>query len=86
MKTILVPTDFSKIARNAIDYAVEIAKLTKARLILFHVYHATVVPSEMPIVLPTGEIEKEALDGLKKIGNPQISRGIHDPRRIKNKN
>jgi len=39
MKTILVPTDFSKIARNAIDYAVEIAKLTKAKLILFHVYH-----------------------------------------------
>lgn len=67
MKTILVPTDFSKIARNAIDYAVEIAKLTNAKLILFHVYHVPAVPSEMPIVIPIDEIEKNSMDSLKKI-------------------
>ena len=67
MKTILVPTDFSKIARNAIDYAVEIAKLTKAKLVLFHVYHVPVVPAEIPIMLPIDEMEKNTMEGLKKI-------------------
>lgn len=72
MKTILVPTDFSKAAHNAIDYAAEIAKLTKAKLILFHVYHVPVVPSEVPIVPSMDEMEKNSLDGLKK-----IERNIH---------
>lgn len=67
MKTILVPTDFSKIARNAIDYAVEIAKVSKARLILFHVYTVPVAPAEMPFVLPLDELEKDAMAGLNKI-------------------
>lgn len=62
MKTILVPTDFSKIARNAIDYAVEIAKLTKAKLVLFHVYHVPVVPVEIPIVMPIDEVKKETME------------------------
>jgi nucleotide-binding universal stress UspA family protein len=38
MKTLLVPTDFSAIAQNAIDYAIEIATLTKSKIILFHAY------------------------------------------------
>ena len=67
MKTILVPTDFSKIAQNAINYAVEIAIVTKAKIILFHVYHTTVVPAEMYIAQPIDEIEKDALENLKKI-------------------
>jgi nucleotide-binding universal stress UspA family protein len=67
MKTILVATDFSKIAQNAIDYAVEIAKLSKAKLILFHVYNVPVIPAEIPIALPMDEIEKETMLSLKKI-------------------
>ncbi|MBA3705480.1 MAG: universal stress protein, partial [Bacteroidetes bacterium] len=67
MKTILVPTDFSEIACNAINYAVEIAKLTKAKLILFNVYNVPVVPAEIPIALPIDEIEKDVMKGLKKI-------------------
>lgn len=72
MKAILASTDFSKTARNAIEYAVEIAKRTKARLILFHAYHATVVPAEVPIVIPAEEFEQEALKSLEK-----IKRSIH---------
>ena len=68
MKTILVPTDFSKISRNAIDYAVEMANQTKSKLILFHAYHVPVIPSEVPVMLPTlEEIEMDCMDGLKKI-------------------
>jgi nucleotide-binding universal stress UspA family protein len=39
MYTILVPTDYSKEARHAFIYALEIAKLTKANLVLFHAFH-----------------------------------------------
>jgi nucleotide-binding universal stress UspA family protein len=37
MKKILVPTDFSKIATNALDEAVNIAKKTSADIVLLHV-------------------------------------------------
>ncbi|MEI8136500.1 MAG: universal stress protein [Bacteroidota bacterium] len=68
MKTILVPTDFSKVADNAINYATEIAKLTKAKLILFHAYHVPVVTTEVPIVMPSlDELEKDCMEGLLKI-------------------
>jgi len=68
MKTILVPTDFSKISRNAIDYAAEMAKLTKSKLVLFHVYDIPVVTAEAPIVMPGWEdIEKDCMNGLKKM-------------------
>lgn len=67
MKTILVPTDFSDRAKNAINYAAELAKLTKAKLILFHAFHIPAVPSEVPFVLPLNEIEKDTLKVLTKI-------------------
>jgi nucleotide-binding universal stress UspA family protein len=68
MKTILVPTDFSDVAKNAIDYAVEIAKLTEAKIILFHVYHIPVITSDVPLVLPSlEEMETNCLEGLKNL-------------------
>jgi nucleotide-binding universal stress UspA family protein len=36
MKTILVPTDFSDNAANALDYALGLARHTQGRIILFH--------------------------------------------------
>lgn len=39
MKKILVPTDFSKVANNALKYAIAIAGEFKAELYLYHVYH-----------------------------------------------
>jgi nucleotide-binding universal stress UspA family protein len=39
MKTILVPTDFSKPANNALTYALAIARKSGARVILMHTYH-----------------------------------------------
>lgn len=67
MKTILVPTDFSKIAQNAIDYAIEIAKRTSSKLILFHVYQLPITPTEVPIIYPVDQIEKDILEDLHKI-------------------
>lgn len=68
MKTILLPTDFSKASLNAIDYAAQLAKLTKAEIILFHVYNIPIITSDVPIVVPSiVQIEKDSLDALKKI-------------------
>lgn len=49
MKTILVPTDFSKNANNALKYAVSLAKKAKAKIILLHAYHAVYFSSDVPI-------------------------------------
>lgn len=38
MQNILVPTDFSPIAENALDYAVELAIQYKSNLFLYHIY------------------------------------------------
>lgn len=68
MRSILVPTDFSKVARNAIDYAVEIAKISKAKIILFNVYHVPITTADASVAIPSwGDIEKLSIDTLKKI-------------------
>lgn len=67
MKTILVPTDFSRTAANAVDYAAELAQVTQSKLILFHAYMLPVAPTETPLPFPTVEMEKETLRDLHKI-------------------
>jgi nucleotide-binding universal stress UspA family protein len=68
MKTILLPTDFSDVSDNAINYAVEFAKLTGAKLILFHVYHVPVITTDMPVVIPSmDELGNDSMDALKKV-------------------
>jgi len=39
MQRILVPTDFSPVADNALSYAIEIGANFKSELLLYHVYH-----------------------------------------------
>lgn len=55
MKKILVPTDFSDAANNAAEYAVQLAKEIKAKVILLHVYHVPVPSTEVPIIAITSE-------------------------------
>lgn len=67
MKTILVPTDFSKAASNAAEYAINLAKAIKAKVVLFHVYHVPVPVSEVPVMVITpDELQKESEAHLKK--------------------
>lgn len=65
MKNILVPTDFSKSAENALDYAIEIAKLTGSDLVLFHAYQLPLETGEVPITPSTEEIEEQIIKSLK---------------------
>jgi len=39
MKTILVPTDYSKEGHDALLFAMEIAHVTDAQIVLFHAFY-----------------------------------------------
>ncbi len=61
MKTIIVPTDFSAISNNAMDYAVGLAKQTGSSILLFHAYQVPVSMTDVPIVLVSvEELQKNA--------------------------
>jgi nucleotide-binding universal stress UspA family protein len=61
MKAIIVPTDFSTISNNAMDYAVGLAKETGSSLLLFHAYQVPVSMTDVPIVLVSvEELQKNA--------------------------
>ncbi len=51
MKTILVTTDFSTSATNAVNYAADMAISLNANLLLFHVYQMPVIYSEVPVAV-----------------------------------
>lgn len=72
MKTIIVPTDFSTVAINAMHYAVDMAQQINASIMLLHVYQIPVTYNNSDIPLPfmdIGELErinKERLEDLKQ--------------------
>lgn len=57
MKTILVPTDFSDNAANALDYAVALAKKSNSRILLLHVYQIPYPVSDTPLPYTIDQIE-----------------------------
>ena len=68
MKTILVPTDFSKSANNAALYAANLAKEMKARILLYNVYDFPIGVAgdyAVPLITPS-ELKKESENLLKK--------------------
>ncbi len=69
MKHFLVATDFSETAQNAVKYAVELAKLTKATITLVHVYNVPVMISDAPVmpVIAFEDLQNENLELLKRI-------------------
>jgi nucleotide-binding universal stress UspA family protein len=69
MKTILVPTDFSPTADNAVRFALEFARETNAGIILMHCYETPVLYSSMPMLEIQADytfMQEAALDKLKK--------------------
>jgi len=50
MKTILVPTDYSEAADNALQYAIQLAKLSHTKIILLHVYQQPIPLGDVPMV------------------------------------
>lgn len=70
MKTIIVPTDFSTISDNAMNYAVGLARETNSSILLFYAYQVPVSMTDVPIVLlSVDELQKNAstkINELKK--------------------
>jgi nucleotide-binding universal stress UspA family protein len=70
MKTILVPTDFSPVALNALHYALALAKDLSAKIILYHSYQIPVTFSEVPVVtISLEELQKESDAKLQELKN-----------------
>jgi nucleotide-binding universal stress UspA family protein len=67
MKTILVPTDFSKNAENALHFAIILAKQQQATLLLLHVYQIAVAVSPAPFNLLLLEKEEAIKDATNKL-------------------
>src|SRR5690606_19398681 len=67
MKTILVPTDFSKAATNALNYAAALAKKENGRIILLHVYNFVYVSPVVTTAYTSHQIQIAELEIVKQL-------------------
>lgn len=75
MKTILVPIDYSETANNALQYAVELAIFSRAKITLLHTYHLPVQTTEVPIMLVSPqELEMENVERIKQLEKEIINK------------
>lgn len=66
IQKILVPTDFSENAQNALNYAIELAILYKAEVILFNAYHLPYAGATMMIDI-SDVLKKESDKSLEEL-------------------
>jgi universal stress protein A len=80
IKSILVPIDFSPPSAKALDYAVAVARLFKAKLTLLHVVEPIATPAFVALSLPVMENDKlmEAAKGQleRTLKSAEVSRGL----------
>jgi nucleotide-binding universal stress UspA family protein len=79
MKTIIVPTDFSQNAANALQFALAIARKMSAKVFLFHSYHlpannTTSFRDISPILKKDAEIDLNRL--IRQIESDPLNAGI----------
>lgn len=68
MKTIIIPTDFSAISTNAMNYGVDLAKAVNANILLLHVYQVPVSMTDVPVVMVSiEELKNEAEEKLASV-------------------
>jgi nucleotide-binding universal stress UspA family protein len=66
MKTIIVPTDISPIATNAMNFAADMAVNINASLTLLHVYQVPVSMTDVPVVMASAdELRKSSEEKLE---------------------
>jgi nucleotide-binding universal stress UspA family protein len=72
MNTIILPTDFSKNANNALTFAVELAKRNDSKIVVLHTNHYDIAPSSIPPELELQQfrqlqiVTKEKLEQIQK--------------------
>jgi nucleotide-binding universal stress UspA family protein len=62
MKTIVIPTDFSPAATNAVNYGVDMALAINASVMLLHVYNIPIALGDVPVALLSVDELKNAAD------------------------
>lgn len=72
MKTLIVPTDFSPVSLNAVNYAADMAMSIDASLILLHVYQIPVTFTEVPVV----NISMEEIKRISETKIEELKKGL----------
>ncbi|MEI9810362.1 MAG: universal stress protein [Bacteroidota bacterium] len=68
MKTIIIPTDFSPTAANAVNYGVDMALAIDASVLLFHVYNIPIAYGDVPVaLLSVDEMKAAAEDNIGQL-------------------
>jgi nucleotide-binding universal stress UspA family protein len=68
MKTIIIATDYSPAATNAMHYGIEMAKAVHASILLFHAYNIPVSYSDVPVMLVSvDELKQNAEEKLAEL-------------------
>ena len=71
MKTLVVPTDFSSVSVNAMNYAVDMAQAINAGIVLLHVYNVPVSFTDAPVapvtVVSIEEVKRSSEQRLEEI-------------------
>jgi len=71
---ILIPTDFSAVANNALSYAIDLAKKTGAQIHVLHVKHVPVMDASFPA--ETYQIYLDEIDKAAKMGMEELEKNI----------
>lgn len=75
MKTIIVPTDFSPSADNAMNYAAQLAQQVQASVLLMHFYQLPISMNDVPVMMVSA-------DELKSIAEKGIERTREELQKI----
>src|SRR5688572_25032896 len=68
MKTIIIPTDFSPAATNAVNYGVDMALAIDANVLLLHVYNIPIAYGDVPVALiSVDEMKNAAEDNIERL-------------------
>jgi nucleotide-binding universal stress UspA family protein len=66
METILIATDFSSAARNATEYGFELARVLRAKVILFTAYQHSMAATDSPLYISAEEQQRDSYQRLFK--------------------
>ncbi len=77
MKTLVVPTDFSSVSVNAMNYAVDMAQAINAGIVLPHVYNVPVSFTDSPVspvsTVSIEEIKRSSEERLQELKKNLVS-------------
>jgi nucleotide-binding universal stress UspA family protein len=83
IRSILLPTDFSRCAESALPYATDLARQMRARLVCLHVVETTMPPvgyaavaEPLPALDIGGQLEDSAARELPKLGAREECAGL----------